>query len=591
MGSQYSIVENIVIRSTPIKIQYNIFKPTQIPGSLEEQVLDCLEHVYGFNNNIEHQSMFFVTSTIMDTDELLCVAGLDILNKNPLFMETKTSEPNGTYILGLTSPSSQRKQGYERKLLHYILHLFQDNPAKVSLPLLIRADTDGFRRSETKDIYSQEGFSQTRYQTRLFWEWDGRSIKTREYRSKDEEFAKMLVDLSSSSSTTTTTSASAFATTSASSGGDVATFNPTTLFSLKNKDIKTSLKQQQRQQEEKQRLEEEAEDDLLGDAYLGQLTPEEQKKIQYYPATKRPVTLMKSMCKRVVKESELPSDKLYFPVVRYRRLYYTASLEKEREKQQEKYCGTFFYFEGHSSVLMDVGNAAAYGSKVHAYHTLLNGINNLKLQQQLEKLANRLFSEPPWSAVYNERFNRNHFEINWSRAFQELIVPFYFPVYQKRSDVHALLYMAGTPMYPSDKKQYNYSIFHDESIQPKKTLFRPQQTFGIGMDFGFHDWMDQKICTMAQILNIDCILLQREVGEFRVVSELLDTRLNSYDYLIRVSDRNTLQNPFIKPDEIYPTVWFREEQGFIYNQKVVFNVHLKPDLNRIAYNMLTPAII
>ena len=94
-----------------------------------------------------------------------------------------------------------------------------------------------------------------------------------------------------------------------------------------------------------------------------------------YELTGRPMTYMTSMCKRVV--SKLPKTELvattthlYLPVLRYQKLYYQTH-------EPVKHCGTFYYIDPSSSVLLDLGKTAIFGSKVHALFVLSAGIREL----------------------------------------------------------------------------------------------------------------------------------------------------------------------------------------------------------------------
>lgn len=78
-----------------------------------------------------------------------------------------------------------------------------------------------------------------------------------------------------------------------------------------------------------------------------------------------------------------------------------------------------------------------------------------------------------------------------------------------------------------------------------------------------HDWMDQSICNMARNQGIDTLIFQHTIGKGRAVTELLDTRADSYSYLYRVTGRNTLARPWYVPNAQYPTIWFPTTDGFV----------------------------
>jgi hypothetical protein len=69
--------------------------------------------------------------------------------------------------------------------------------------------------------------------------------------------------------------------------------------------------------------------------------------------------------------------------------------------------------------------------------------------------------------------------------------------------------------------------------------------------FSKADFMDQQICRLARHFGFDTVILQREIGEKRIVTEVLDTRNRevSYQSFCRLRDNLMLAN------ESAPTVW------------------------------------
>src|SRR6185437_4606247 len=82
-------------------------------------------------------------------------------------------------------------------------------------------------------------------------------------------------------------------------------------------------------------------------------------------------------------------------------------------------------------------------------------------------------------------------------------------------------------------------------------------------DVGMYDRFDQMICTMAKRQGIDTLIFQHEMGSHRSVSEILDTRDDSYQHLIRITGRNFVERPWYSPDKTYPTIWFAKQDGFL----------------------------
>ena len=80
---------------------------------------------------------------------------------------------------------------------------------------------------------------------------------------------------------------------------------------------------------------------------------------------------------------------------------------------------------------------------------------------------------------------------------------------------------------------------------------------------------------MGAELKIDTIILQHEISEFRVVSEILDTRVETYSHLFRT----TTPRLWYTPSEKYPAVWFTDN-GFVTGGDITHNFKIDTsDLN------------
>jgi hypothetical protein len=117
--------------------------------------------------------------------------------------------------------------------------------------------------------------------------------------------------------------------------------------------------------------------------------------------------------------------------------------------------------------------------------------------------------------------------------FYHQVLSLFYELLNSEDDIKYIDFIDTTALYPIDKS----SILNGQNMKQ-----------------GLHDFLDQPLCNLARELNIDTIILQHEIGEYRAVSEVLDTRENSYDYLIRVEDSSPCWLPNLK----YSTVWFPE---------------------------------
>lgn len=326
-------------------------------------------------------------------------------------------------------------------------------------------------------------------------------------------------------------------------------------------------------------------------------------RVQYYPYTHRPVTKMKTMCRKQIRRKEF-GNRLFLPVVRYY-LYHSKTPEQDLSKIDKGYCGTFFFFEPHSINLLDLGQTAVFGSKVHAFYAL----NRAVLGEQ-EMNISSLFTDvldriTDWLPVLESTYGDltpGHYRTTLGQsdvsedAFDQFLHPFYFPVFNYTSDVSPIRSLGGTAMYPTDRHSY---------------LYRGElgQSALLQMQAGVHDELDQNICHVARYLKLDSVLIQREVGEFDTVTEILDTRPDSYDHLYCYtkekdddathSDRKTetmriatTQPPFMNNSVKYPKVWFFQEQSYVYDKQRIFDIKINTNhFNRIEYKILNPLAI
>jgi len=288
--------------------------------------------------------------------------------------------------------------------------------------------------------------------------------------------------------------------------------------------------------------------------------------------TGRPKSYMIQMCKQIVPSLSdetclLLKNNLFLPVLRYQNIFH-------KEKTVKTFCGTFYYFEPESSVMLNLGRCAMFGSKIHAYIVLLAVKNKTTKEKELNKLFNPKYIEN----LINERKKdkkKGNFENDDIKQMQELWydfkgdtkittkqlieiqTQFYIPIFYKESEVKEIPTIKTTALYPSDES----SEFDNHEFSG-----------------GTHDDFDQPICKLAREFKIDTIILQHENGETRAVSEILDTRLNTYDQLVRIKDYKSTY----KVSKKYPTIFFLE-QGFIMSTTSKCK---KVDIDRDDMNVL-----
>jgi hypothetical protein len=253
-----------------------------------------------------------------------------------------------------------------------------------------------------------------------------------------------------------------------------------------------------------------------------------------FELTKRPITLMR--------ELRTNTDKSYkgkfFPVIRYSGLYYSNN------PTEQKFCGKFYYYEPESMIFLYLGNYRIFGSKVSAYLELLKLSNEANVSKK--EIINNILDIP--GINYLKRAKKlpiNTSEYN-NTFFEEYLKPYYYTLLRNEDDIEYFPKIETTSLYPIDSSKY----WNKKNMSP-----------------GLHDFLDQPLCNLARELNIDTIILQHEIGEFRAVSEILDMRENTYDYLVKMQAEReeNIENRCWNPDIKYTTIWFTD-YGF-YDEK------------------------
>ncbi len=84
-------------------------------------------------------------------------------------------------------------------------------------------------------------------------------------------------------------------------------------------------------------------------------------------------------------------------------------------------------------------------------------------------------------------------------------------------------------------------------------VYSTRSNFKFELSAGGHDFLDQYICVLAEAAGYDSVILQREVGEYRVVTEIMDTRQDSYSHLYKVPLE---KDSWLPIDKFHPTIWY-----------------------------------
>lgn len=289
-----------------------------------------------------------------------------------------------------------------------------------------------------------------------------------------------------------------------------------------------------------------------------------------YPLTNRAASLMPSMCSRRLKTD--CKGAVLFPVVRYRKLYYN----KQELKGDSPFCGTFYFYDPESSIVLNLGRCLVSASKPHAMWMLLN--------EAYDKTGSKWRTDvvPVLNATNSsiDAYNMLHKDQLLERDDSADDFVKILRLWQKGRDRERAFWDHARPKWPAgstydDFATYYFSLLHSKqqgkdlpvaksvNATPLWPYDKDAMKSTLQWKIGEHDYFDQPLCHLARWLNYDTVLLQHEHGSHRSVTEILDTRLHSYDYLYRTT-RDPIHQPWF-PAAVhsrYVTVWFKD-YGFI----------------------------
>lgn len=250
----------------------------------------------------------------------------------------------------------------------------------------------------------------------------------------------------------------------------------------------------------------------------------------------------------------------YLPVTRYESLYFKNNITLEQRNQQ--FCGKFYFYEGDSDIYLNLGRCLVTANKVDAIIKLLqqsddsfpkqngNIINSL-INKNYKTIINSLLDVinlylPTLGQASNYYFDNgiHNFPVDIidNDIYNQLIIVLNFLTKVVYNDLDIAI------------NSINYNNILIDSIYNKYQNGKVEYVGDRLVELWDH--LDQQICILAKQLGYDTVILQREAGNRQVNTEILDTRLDSYNYLCK-SNKN---NKFIK----FNTIWF-SDLGF-YNK-------------------------
>lgn len=316
-----------------------------------------------------------------------------------------------------------------------------------------------------------------------------------------------------------------------------------------------------------------------------------------YPRTGRPITDLPFAGNNCVAKYN------YLPVVRYESLHYSQAPEPGKT-----YCGTFYYYEPDSTNFLNLGKCLITANKLDAV-IQLERLTRGSLPPLIYKGKEILNSGtiPAFFELTNELFNQLNHATTYYILDEDMsplpgfTTEFLFDYLNDPNQLYHYVdtlykYMTSNEFRNRSGNVQSYLTF-DRLVDLANTRVIPLWTTVIPFESRVNDpqylidmtipelpaaskvnllyenistgdyspvfveatdFTDQYICRRARELGYDTVLSQRDTGETRVVTEILDVRPRQMSYQSICKERFDVSTHPPK----YPTVWF-PEYGFM----------------------------
>lgn len=250
--------------------------------------------------------------------------------------------------------------------------------------------------------------------------------------------------------------------------------------------------------------------------------------LRYYKDGRSPIKFTTSqrpyyLMQHLAKPGHCSSPNFWLPISRYPGLYVTNT--------NNKYCGTFYFYEPDSSSYLDLGTACIFASKSHAVQNLIRQYEDEDADEDValqtdpfeEQLRKQRRQHPGYGKIkIKEILNKSVYSVteSWDEASVD--------------DQDGIL-----PVIPIDPSPFFYRSFN-----------------------AAEDVFDQLLCFAAREAGIDTLIFQSVSSGNRANTEILDTRINSGNFVCRKNPRQF--PPLLIKDEYYGSIWFPKTQGLVY---------------------------
>lgn len=252
----------------------------------------------------------------------------------------------------------------------------------------------------------------------------------------------------------------------------------------------------------------------------------------------------------------------YLPIVRYEGIYYSEipqSANFGNNTQPSGYCGTFYYYEPDSSRSLYLGNVLMTANKYHAIR-LLWDLNQKELQRDhyqiyqsyllaiVERLTTFLVSflgRVPGSNQIKQRiieYLAPHLLSESESDSESGSGPRPKSIHLNDHQIQLIdltdrldqffTTVINDPQEGSQFIQFR-SPYRNQIISINSYLISPgngDQEYQGNRIFAILDDLDQIICQLAHRTGYSTVILQREPGQYRVVTEILDSRSRRESY-------------------------------------------------------------
>lgn len=247
-----------------------------------------------------------------------------------------------------------------------------------------------------------------------------------------------------------------------------------------------------------------------------------------YPRTGRPLSTMTFAGNNCV------IGALYLPVIRYEGLYHGPT------KADSTICGTFYYYEPDSTNFLNLGRVLVAANKIDASIKLDTFISNETQTAIATSLVRHALS-----------FSDSRYVLRTGQLPHDIVtefddaVEFFSKILEDETDV--------------DTNIYDFSKYPNSNTNEKiDSLYEKNGSYWASDLVGIFDPLDQLLCNAARKAGYDTVILQREPGETRAVTEILDVRDRSVSYANICKEKFNLVTRKTK----YPTIWFNN-YGFM----------------------------